>query len=146
VQIQPRIAIQLPRAGLGDGGRGLRPLVPGISEDTLDEGKEAACAPIEDEQSAVAILHSGRVDDHVLQQAERVDQGMPFSAGDLLGRVKPKLAVQPHLHNLQRGRRSLLLTWNALIDQPWKFISVARRLLRSPVGPNRCLTRRRPCG
>jgi hypothetical protein len=44
-------------AGLGDGSRGPRPLVPGISEDTVDEGKEAACAPIEDEQSAVAILH-----------------------------------------------------------------------------------------
>src|SRR6476469_9585655 len=44
---------QLPGAGLGDGGRGLLPLVPGISEDKLDEGEEAACAPIEDEQSAV---------------------------------------------------------------------------------------------
>ena len=45
-------------------------------------------APIEDEQSAVAILHSGRVDDDVQQQAERVDQDMPFAAGDLLGRIK----------------------------------------------------------
>ena len=72
---------QLPGAGLGDGGRGLLPPVPGISEDKLDEGEEAACAPIEDEQSAVAILHSGRVDDDVQQQAERVDQDMPFAAG-----------------------------------------------------------------
>ena len=79
---------QLPGAGLGDGGRGLLPPVPGISEDKLDEGEEAACAPIEDEQSAVAILHSGRVDDDVQQQAERVDQDMPFAAGDLLGRIK----------------------------------------------------------
>ena len=79
---------QLPGAGLGDGGRGLRPLVPGISEDTLDEGEEAACAPIEDEQSAVAILHSGRVDDDVQQQAERVDQDMALAARDLLGRIK----------------------------------------------------------
>ena len=36
---------QLPGAGLGDGGRGLLPPVPGISEDKLDEGEEAACAP-----------------------------------------------------------------------------------------------------
>ena len=79
---------QLPGASLGDGGRGLLPPVPGISEDKLDEGEEAACAPIEDEQSAVAILHSGRVDDDVQQQAERVDQDMPFAAGDLLGRIK----------------------------------------------------------
>ena len=65
---------QLPGAGLGDGGRGLLPLVPGISEDKLDEGEEAACAPIEDEQSAVAILHSGYpsghsdIADHAAQQ------------------------------------------------------------------------------
>jgi hypothetical protein len=31
---------QLPGAGLGDGGRGLLPLVAGISEDKLDEGEE----------------------------------------------------------------------------------------------------------
>jgi hypothetical protein len=28
------------------------------------------------------------VDDDVQQQAERVDQDMPFAAGDLLGRIK----------------------------------------------------------
>jgi hypothetical protein len=78
---------QLPGASLGDGGRGLRPLVACISEDTLDEGEEAACAPIEDEQSTVAIPHSGRVDDDVQQQAE-VDQDITFAAGDLLGRIK----------------------------------------------------------
>ena len=38
----------------------------------------------EDGKSAVAILHSGRVDDDVQRQAERVDQDMPFAAGDLL--------------------------------------------------------------
>jgi hypothetical protein len=80
--------LKFPGAGLGDGGRGLRPLVSGISEDTLDEGEESARALIEDEQSAVAILHSGRVDDDVQQQAGRVDQDMPFAAGDLLGRIK----------------------------------------------------------
>jgi len=94
---------QLPGAGLGDGGRGLRPLVPGISEDTLDEGEEAACAPIEDEQSAVAILHSGRVDDDVQQQAERVDQDMPFAAGDLLAASKPcGSSVEPLFEPLWR--------------------------------------------
>ncbi len=69
-------------------GDRLEPLVPGISEDTRDEGEEAACAPIEDEQSAVAILHRGRVDDDVQQQAERVDQDMSVAAGDFLGRIK----------------------------------------------------------
>ena len=83
-----RLNLEFPGAGLGDGSRGLRTLVRGISEDTLDEGEEPARAPIEDEQSAVAILHSSRVDDDVQQQAERVDQDMPFAAGDLLGRIK----------------------------------------------------------
>jgi len=41
-------SFQVP--GLGDGGRGLRPLVRGISEDTLDEREEPARAPVEDEQ------------------------------------------------------------------------------------------------
>jgi len=49
---------------------------------------EAARAPIENEQCAVAILHSGRVDDDVQQQAERVDKDMPFAARDLLGRIE----------------------------------------------------------
>ncbi len=79
---------ELPGAGLGDGGHCLRPLVGGISKDTLDEGEEAARASIEDEQCAVAILDSGRVDNDVQQQAERVDQDMPFAARDLLGRIK----------------------------------------------------------
>ena len=79
---------QLPGAGFGDSGRSFCSLIGGISEDTLNEGEEAARAPIEDEQSAVAILHSSRVDDDVQQQAERIDQDMPFAAGDLLGRIK----------------------------------------------------------
>ena len=80
--------LQLPGTGLGDGGRGLLPLVAGIGEDALDEGEEAACAPIEDEPSAVAILHIAGVDDDVQQKAERVDEDMALAAGDLLARIK----------------------------------------------------------
>ena len=79
---------KFPGAGLGDGGCGFRPLIGGISEDKLNEGEEAARASIEDKQCAVAILHRGRMDDDVQQQAERVDQDMAFAAGDLLGRIK----------------------------------------------------------
>ena len=64
------------------------PWYPASAKINLMKGEEAACAPIEDEQSAVAILYGGRVDDDVQQQAERVDQDMPFAAGDLLGRIK----------------------------------------------------------
>jgi hypothetical protein len=77
-----------PGAGLGNGGCGFRPLIGGISEDPLNEREEAARATIEDEQCAVAILHGGRMDDDVQQQAERVDQDMAFAACDLLGRIK----------------------------------------------------------
>jgi hypothetical protein len=70
-------------------------MVPGISEDTLDEGEEAVPAPIEDEQSAVAILHSGGVEDDVQQQAERIEQDIPFAAADLLGRIKALRARIP---------------------------------------------------
>jgi len=80
--------LKFPGASLGDGGRCLWSLVCRIGEDTLDERVEAARAPIENEQCAVAILHSGRVDDDVQQQAERVDEDMPFAARDLLGRIE----------------------------------------------------------
>ena len=36
---------------------------------------------------AVAILHTGAMDHDVQQQAEGVDEDVPFAAGDLLARV-----------------------------------------------------------
>jgi hypothetical protein len=77
-----------PGAGLGDGCGGLGSLVAGISEDALDEGKEAASTSIEDKRRAVAILYVGGVDDDIQQEAERVDQNMPLAARDLLARIK----------------------------------------------------------
>ena len=80
--------LKCPGAGLGDGCGGLGSLVAGISEDALDEGKEAARASIEDKRRAVAILYIGGVDDDIQQEAERIDENMPFSARDLLARIK----------------------------------------------------------
>ena len=80
--------LQPPGAGLGDGGGGLRSLVAGIGEDALDEREEAARAPIENEPRTIAILHVGRVDDDVQQEAERVDENMPLAARDLLARIE----------------------------------------------------------
>ena len=79
---------KLPGAGLGDSCGCLWPLVGRVSEDTFDERKEAARASIEDEWCTVAILYSGRMDDNIQEQAERVDQDMPLAARDLLGRIK----------------------------------------------------------
>jgi len=79
--------LQGPGAGLGNGGGQRRSLVAGVGEDALDEGEEAARAPIEDEPRAIAILHIGRMDDDVQQEAERVDEDVPLAARDLLARI-----------------------------------------------------------
>ena len=79
--------LQGPGAGLGDGCGQCRSLVAGIGEDALDEGEEAARAPVEDESRTVAILYIGRMDDDVQQEAERVDEDVPLAARDLLARI-----------------------------------------------------------
>ena len=79
--------LQGPGADLGDGSGQRRSLVAGVGEDALDEGEEAARAPIEDEPRAIAILHIGRMDDDGQQEAERVDEDVPLAARDLLARI-----------------------------------------------------------
>jgi hypothetical protein len=65
-----------------------RPSIPDSRhEDALDEGEEAARALDEDKARAVAILHIGRMDDGVQQEAERVNEDMPLAACDLLAPV-----------------------------------------------------------
>jgi len=76
-----------PGADLVDGGGQRRSLVAGVGEDAIDEGEEAARAPIEDEPRAIAILHIGRMDDDAQQEAERVDEDVPLAARDLLARI-----------------------------------------------------------
>jgi hypothetical protein len=80
--------LQPPGAGPGDGGGGLGSLVAGIGEDAFDEREQASRAPVEDEQGTIAILHVGRMNDDVQQEAERVDENMPFAARDLLARIE----------------------------------------------------------
>ena len=79
--------LKCPGAGLGNGRGGLGSLVAGISEDALDEGKQAARASIEDKRRAIAILYIGGVDDDIQQEAERIDENMPLAARDLLART-----------------------------------------------------------
>jgi len=80
--------LQRPSAGLGEGHGGFGCLIAAIGEDALDKGKEAAGAAVENERGAVAILHVGRMDDDVQQEAERVDENMPLAARDLLARIE----------------------------------------------------------
>lgn len=79
--------LELPTAGPGDGGGHFRPLVTAIGEDRLDE-REQAAGPAQQQIGAVAILHVGRVDHDVQEQAERVDENVPFAARDLLARIE----------------------------------------------------------
>lgn len=80
--------LQLPGATDGDGGGGLGPLVSGIGEDALDEREEMARAPVEHQPRTIAILHAGRVDNDIQQEAERVDENMPLAARDLFARIE----------------------------------------------------------
>lgn len=80
--------LQLPSTGLGDGRGGLRSLITRIGENALDKGKEATGAPVENERRAITILHVGRMNDDVQQEAERVDENMPLAARDLLARIE----------------------------------------------------------
>jgi hypothetical protein len=80
--------LDLPGARLCDGCCRLRSLVAGIGENALDEGEETARTAIEDAWRAVSILHRGRMDDDVQQEAERIDEDVPLAARDLLARIK----------------------------------------------------------
>ncbi len=80
--------LELPGAGPGDSSRSLRSLVASIGEDALDKGKETTGVPVENEGCAVTILHIGRMDDNIQQEAKRVDEKMPLAALNLLTRIK----------------------------------------------------------
>ena len=80
--------LQPPGAGPGDGGSGLGSLVAGIGEDAFDEWEQASRALLKNEQGTISILQVGRVNDDVQQEAERVDENMPFAARDLLARIE----------------------------------------------------------
>jgi hypothetical protein len=79
--------LQRPRAGLGYGRGERRALIARVGEDALDEGKETARADIEDTPCSIAVLHCGRVNDNVQEEAERIDEDVPLAARDLLARI-----------------------------------------------------------
>jgi len=85
---------QLPGAGLGNRSGGLRSLIAAIGEDALNEGEQAAGAPIEHQSRSVSVLHVGGMDDDIQEQAERVDKHMPLAARNLLARIEA-LCVEP---------------------------------------------------
>ena len=75
-----------PCAGASDGGGHLRPLIPCVTDDALDEGEKPACLP-QQRLGAVTVLHAGGMHDHREQQAEGVGQQVALAPDDLLARV-----------------------------------------------------------
>src|SRR6202165_1809233 len=86
--------LEHPTAGAGSGLRGAWALIAGIGEDALDEGEEAARAPIENQPRPVAVLNIAGMDDDVQQETERIDQDMTLASSDLLARIVA-LRVEP---------------------------------------------------
>ena len=77
-----------PTASAGGGLRNPWPLITGIGEDALNEGKEAARAPIENQANPVTVLKVGGMNDDIQQKAERIDKDVALAPGDLLARIK----------------------------------------------------------
>lgn len=71
-----------PTAGARHGGRYLRTLIAGVTDDALDE-REQPPRLAQQLLGAVAILHIGRVHHHGEQQAERVRQYVALAAEGL---------------------------------------------------------------
>ena len=76
-----------PASRGGDRLRHLRPLVSGVGEDALDEGK-AAARLLQQIARPVAVLNVGGQHAHAEQEAERVDKDMTLAARDLLARIE----------------------------------------------------------
>ncbi len=81
--------LEFPRAGAGDGGFHLLPLIARITDDALDEGEAPARLP-EQRLCAISVLDTGRVDGDGQQQAERIGQDVALAANHLLAASYPE--------------------------------------------------------
>src|SRR3954464_7586796 len=77
---------EFPRAGAGDGGLHLLPLVARVSDDALKE-REASSSLAKQRLGAVPVLYAGGMDVHGQQQAEGVGQNVALAAKHLLASV-----------------------------------------------------------
>jgi len=79
--------LEFPGAGLCHRCRGFRRVVSGVGKDALDEGVEASGTSIEHQPCTVAVLDVGGMDNHIQEEAERIDENVPLATLDLLACV-----------------------------------------------------------
>ena len=79
--------LHCPTSCGGDRRRHFRPLISGVGEDALDEGK-AAARLLQQIARPVAVLNVSGQNAHAEQKAERVDKDVALAARDLLARIE----------------------------------------------------------
>ena len=79
--------VHCPTSCGGDRSRHFRPLISGVGEDALDEGKAAARLP-QQIMRPIAVLNVGGQNAHAEQEAERIDKDVTLAARDFLARIK----------------------------------------------------------
>lgn len=67
--------------------RSFRTLVAAVREHAFDKGKEAACAFVEHQRNAVAVLDAAGMNGDVQQETERVDQDVTLATRDFLASI-----------------------------------------------------------
>jgi hypothetical protein len=87
VEIAAPNDLHCPISRGGDRRRHFRPLVSGVGEDALDEGKSAARL-LQQIARPVAVLNVSGQNAHAEQKAERIDKDVALAARDLLARIK----------------------------------------------------------
>jgi len=78
--------LQSPSPGAPYGQCHLASGISAISKNAFDEREQSSC-PAQQMESTITVLNIGRMNDDIQQEAQRVDQDVPFATLDLLARV-----------------------------------------------------------
>ncbi len=63
-------------------------MIAAIGVDALDEGEQTSDSFVEHQDSAVAVLDVGGMNDDIQQETKRIDEDVPFAAFDLLACIE----------------------------------------------------------
>ncbi len=78
--------LQAPSTGAPNGQCHLASGISAISKNVFDE-REQSSGSAQQMESTITILNVGRINDDIQQEAQRVDQDVPFATLDFLARV-----------------------------------------------------------